>query len=239
MQGRKLDDYIAYYERLTALAGYDPDNRLCLKYFTDGLPSKLYHEVLSLDRPQNYEDWKAAAIERQGIYEHCDNRNQQQRNRGKPHPAMYDPFSSLAPRTTPLRRDPDAMDTLADRGRIRQGITEEGDARRVGTEWEQRNEPNARPPFPPRDGYLQRQREQRNLKEVQCYNCQQYGHISRYCRRPRTNTPHTTEPSKGQRAQESAEDQANSWLRQIGGESDEVKELVLETVWRRKDFQDA
>ena len=63
MQGRKLDDYIAYYEWLTALAGYDPDNQLCLKYFTDGLPSRLYYEVLSLDRPRNYKDWKAATIE--------------------------------------------------------------------------------------------------------------------------------------------------------------------------------
>ena len=118
MLGRKLDDYIAYYEQLTALAGYDPDNRLCLKYFTDGLPSQLYHEVLSLDRPRNYEDWKAAAIERQGIFEHCDNHKQQQRNMGKPHPAMYNPFSSLAPRIIPSCRDPDAMDTSANCGRV-------------------------------------------------------------------------------------------------------------------------
>ena len=189
MQGRKLDDYIAYYERLTTLAGYDPDNQLCLKYFTDRLPSRLCHEVLSLDRSRNYEDWKATTIEQQGIYEHCDNCNQQQRNRGKPHPAMYDPFSSLAPQNIPSQRDPDAMDTSADCRRIQQGITEDGDIRQVGMEQEQQNKPNMRPLFPPQDGYLQKERERRNLREVQCYNCQQYGHISRYCQQPHTTSP--------------------------------------------------
>ena len=35
------------------------------------------------------------------------------------------------------------------------------------------------------------------------------------------------------------EERANAWLQLVGGESDEVKELFLQVVWKRKDFQDA
>src|ERR1700761_9006641 len=49
MQGRELDNYIAYFEGLVHPAGYDPNDHLCLKYFTDGLPTGLYQDVLKLD----------------------------------------------------------------------------------------------------------------------------------------------------------------------------------------------
>ena len=42
---------------------------------------------------------------------------------------------------------------------------------------------DARPPFKPREGYHRRQQEMRKggLAKVTCYNCNQQGHISRYC----------------------------------------------------------
>ena len=42
-----------------------------------------------------------------------------------------------------------------------------------------------RPPFKPREGYYRRQQDMRKggpgLAKVTCYNCNQQGHISRYC----------------------------------------------------------
>ena len=95
MQGRELDNYIAYFKGLVHLAGYDPNDHLCLKYFTDGLPTGLYQDVLKLDRPCNYREWKEAAIERQAMWEHINHRQERQRNPGRPHPGMFDLFSSV------------------------------------------------------------------------------------------------------------------------------------------------
>ena len=44
------------------MAGYDPNSRLTLKIFTDGLPTELYKDVLRLDCPCNYAEWKEAAL---------------------------------------------------------------------------------------------------------------------------------------------------------------------------------
>ena len=49
MQQGDLDGYITEYEVLVEMAGYDPNSRLTLKIFTDGLPTELYKDVLRLD----------------------------------------------------------------------------------------------------------------------------------------------------------------------------------------------
>ena len=54
MKQGDLDAYIAEYEVLVEMAGYDPNSRLTLKIFTDGLPTELYKDALRLDRPRNY-----------------------------------------------------------------------------------------------------------------------------------------------------------------------------------------
>ena len=54
MKQGDLDAYIVEYEVLVEMAGYDPNSRLTLKIFTDGLPTELYKDVLRLDRPRNY-----------------------------------------------------------------------------------------------------------------------------------------------------------------------------------------
>ena len=49
MKPGELDAYIAEYEVLVEMAGYDPNSRLALKIFTDSLPTELYKDVLRLD----------------------------------------------------------------------------------------------------------------------------------------------------------------------------------------------
>jgi hypothetical protein len=94
-----------------------------------------------------------------------------------------------------------------------------------------------RPPFPPHQGYFQRQREtqKRDMTKVQCFNCQGYGHISRYCTQERPNrTRDTRRPGPLQARAVIAEtdgptplERANTWLCGVGGESEEVKNMIL------------
>ena len=181
MQERELDNYITYFEGLVHLAGYNPNDHLCLKYFTDGPPTGLYQDVLKLDRLRNYREWKEAAIDRQGLWEHIYHRQELQQNMGRPHPGMFNPFSSIPIHS--LRRNPDAMDTTADRERSRGKIrrTEPKDEEREDLHLFQTEEGDTRPPFKPHKGYLQRQVDLRKRREVQCYHCQQFGHISCFC----------------------------------------------------------
>jgi hypothetical protein len=110
MQGEDLDAYIAKYEGLVLEAGFNLRDRLCLKMFTDGLPHDLYKDILQLDNPRNYDEWKDAALRRQVEYVHCKNRREQLQ--GTRIPKLYNPFIKYP------KRDPNAMDTSADRGRV-------------------------------------------------------------------------------------------------------------------------
>jgi hypothetical protein len=105
----------------------------------------------------------------------------------------------------------------------------------------------SRPPFPPRQGYFQQQRERRDMAKVQCFNCQGYGHISRYCSQGHANrNKDSTRPKLTQARTLATEresttplERANTWLQGVGGESEEVKNMILQTMWRNEDFPDA
>jgi hypothetical protein len=92
------------------------------------------------------------------------------------------------------------MDMLADRGRARlagaedvlhnEGYQREQQRQSAQADQQLRLTPTnspSRPPFPPRQGYFQQQRERQDMTKVQCFNCQGYGHISRYCCQGRAN----------------------------------------------------
>src|SRR6201996_9566911 len=151
---------------------------------------------------------------------------------------MFDPFSSIPVRT---QRDPDAMDTSADRGRSK------GKARRAEPEDEEREdlrlfqpeEGDTRPPFRPREGYHQRQIELKRRKEVQCFCCQQFRHIARFCPQKQKKGAASGNARQARPTSPTDKDQANAILQTIGEQDDGVKELILKTVWKREDFQDA
>ena len=123
MRPGELDAYIAEYEVLVEMAGYNPNSRLTLKIFTDGLPMELYKDVLRLDRPRNYTEWKEAALTCHTEWVHFKHRSKQKRG-----VKLFNPFK---PQYQPPR-DPNAMDTSADRTRARQIEAElEGEHARV------------------------------------------------------------------------------------------------------------
>jgi hypothetical protein len=172
-------------------------------------------------------------------------------------PKFYNPFVKYQP-----RRDPNAMDTSADQGRVRltgaedvlynEGYQQEQRRRSAQAEQQLERAPVGelpRPPFPPCQGYFQRQKElqKRDMTKVQCFNCQGYGHISRYCTQRHTNrTQDTRRPGPLQARAVTAKvdgitplKRANTWLHRVGGESEEVKNMILQTMWKNEDFPDA
>ena len=92
------------------MAGYDPNSRLTLKIFTDGLPTELYKDVLRLDCPCNYAEWKEAALTHHAEWVHFKHQSEQKRG-----VKLFNPFK---PQYQPPR-DPKAIDTSADRTRAR------------------------------------------------------------------------------------------------------------------------
>ena len=112
MKGEDLDGYIAQYEVLMVEAGYNRNNWLCLRKFTDGLPHELYQVCMCLNCPNMYQKWKDSAIHQQGEYIHFKNCKEQVK--GLP-PCLYNHFSPQQQQQTPPR-DPDAMDV--DQGRV-------------------------------------------------------------------------------------------------------------------------
>ena len=160
MRGEDLDGYIARYKNLVMEAGYNRDDPLCLRKFTDGLPHNLYKDCMRLDRPGTYEQWKESAIRRQGEYVHFKNCKEQVK--GVP-PCLYNPFTPHQI-VQMVHRDPDAMDV--DQGRARlAGAEDILYNKKYKEELERRKREEDRcvgidttlpkPPFKPREGYHQ------------------------------------------------------------------------------------
>ena len=74
------------------------------------------------------------------------------------------------------------------------------------------------------------------LAKVKCYNCNQMGHISRYCPQKCKTKARATQDEP---VEQTPVERANTWLRGVGGESDEVKNLILQMMWKDEDFPNA
>ena len=58
MEGGDLDTYIARFERLARIAGYDLHNQMVLDRFGSGLTSGLYIAIVNgPDEPRNWTEW--------------------------------------------------------------------------------------------------------------------------------------------------------------------------------------
>jgi hypothetical protein len=200
------------------------------------------------DKPQDYEDWKKYAIERQGQYLHMRNKFDQYKAPMKPAPQQV-------PNWQKFRNHPNAMDTSADRARARGRLAHAEEA----IAQSKYNMPPPRPPFAPREGFLRR-RQPPDLRDVTCYNCQKKGHLSRNCPQPRQ--PRQTRPQySNTRGLEVVDDRTEAgddlqiaqmiadnrttqqrkddWLRMAANETEEFKELVTQELMGGKDFGDA
>jgi len=247
MKGEDINAYIVEIEELIRLAEYRFDVPQTIETFTDGLPTGLYQKILELDRPQTYDQWKQAAINRQQDYIHMKARLKAHRGGTT---SSQRPRGWMLPR---LINDPNTMDTSAGRTRGRIAGSEE-----------------INPATMPRGGYVPRggftRRGARDLREVECYTCHKKGHLSRNCpqhtwnqsnNRQNSRQNWTPRPSQGREAvvddrsingdeiitartnTQTPQQQADTWLRGIAAAGEDVQEMVLQDLVGREGFQDA
>jgi len=62
MKFPKIDDYIARFEDLSCIAGYDANSGAVFQLFTKGLPDDILKEVLTSPTPNMYTELKDKAI---------------------------------------------------------------------------------------------------------------------------------------------------------------------------------
>ena len=250
MKGIKMnpedpDGYIAKFEEMVHHTGYNINDPLTIGHYTKGLPTGLYETIYQFDNPQTFEAWREATLRRQSQWFHMQVRKNLDKFQNSPR------RSNPGHRTFQIPgRHPDAMDTSADRSHAHITQTTQ-------------DEPNN--PFiprggrgrggipPPRGGFLARGGRP-NFTNITCYVCRQQGHIARYCPQHRWNQPggsktHFTQAHDYYEQEEpiqvartvadtrNPQQKAQDWLNGVAGESDEVKDMVLQQLWKKEDFQ--
>ena len=68
MEKGKLDTYVAKFERLTHLAGYDLQDQMVLDRFGSGLNLGLYIAIINNEDPRTWTDWVRATQKYQQKY---------------------------------------------------------------------------------------------------------------------------------------------------------------------------
>ena len=157
MTGADIDTYIVRFGELAQKARYQEDDPAVLDKFKRGLPICLLDNCMNLDTPQNWEQWKNAACNRQAIqtalephqqaFWQLKKKNQQQQRQFLTQPGQNrNNRGQFSPQHTHQpTHDPDAMQV----DHMRKATTEAD--------------------------------KERYKKEGRCFNCMAQGHLSRTC----------------------------------------------------------
>jgi hypothetical protein len=248
-----LDKLITEFEQLVRHAGYDINQDLVLRIFTSALPNTMYEYILrTLPQPATYEQWRSAAIDQQRVYVHMKNRADRFKTKKLPPITTWRPFGNQW-RTPP--GNPNAMDTSP--GRTRARVAEAEDFLPGGNRYEQRVGGSREGGYPRGPAQKDGQR-----KVLTSFFCGKPGHFARDCRQKRNNQG-PSGPSRNNQApmrarqvrQEESnirvvddrsvaddrtpQQRATDWLTSVADEHDDVKDIVMQELWGKEDFQNA
>jgi hypothetical protein len=248
-----LDKLITEFEQLVRHAGYDINQDLVLRIFTSALPNTMYEYILrNLPQPATYEQWRSAAIDQQKVYVHMRNRADRFKTKKLPPITTWRPFGNQWRNPT---KDPNAMDTSP--GRMRARVAEAEDFLPGGNRYEQRVGGSREGGYP--RGPVQKDGQR---KVLTCFFCGKPSHFARDCRQKRNNqgpsgpsrnyqAPTRTRQIKQEESNirvvddrsvaddRTPQQRATDWLTSVADEHDDVKDIVMQELWGKEDFQNA
>jgi hypothetical protein len=235
MEKGNIDAYIAKFEQVVQQARLDVDQPLVVNKFVRGLPQAMYDFIYTHKRPQMYEQWRHEAFDLQKTFVHLQNciddfkTNSMKQSQGN--------WKGVTP-----ARDPNAVDTSPGSARARLTSAKELQLRdgkymsMQGKGWNRNT-----PPRVPR--------------EVLCYRCQKPGHMIGDCPQPpqqrqwspRQNTSQgqSMETDKNKQIarlvvdNRTPQQKAKEWLEGVANEDDNVKDIVMQELWKKEDFPNA
>jgi hypothetical protein len=234
-----LDKLITEFEQLVRHTGYDVNQDLVLRIFTSALPNAMYKYIVrTLPPTATYEQWRNTAIKQQRIYVHMRNRADRFKTKSKPPPiSNWKPFNVQWKKS---HRDPNAMDTSP--GRTCARVAEAEDFLPGGNRYEQRVGGSREGGIP--QGPIQRDGTRKVLK---CFFCDKPGHFARDCRQKRYDNqgPSRTRQTHEEEAvitrhiadKRTPQQRATDWLSGVADEDDSVKDIVMQELWKKEDFQ--
>ena len=127
MERGELDTYIAKFERLARLAGYNLQDQMVLDRFSSGLNAGLYAAIINNTNPHTWIDWTRAAQKYQQKYLLIRSALGMKTGKpdSKPRKKSQTPEQWKAAWNNRRGNDPDTMDTTPGRARARRIDTDE------------------------------------------------------------------------------------------------------------------